>query len=720
MGRSSSERALAALAVAMMSGPALAAGAATDVGEVVVTAFKREETVLKAPAAISALTGAALEARGLEGLDDIQFAVPSLQSGKMLGTTAVVIRGVGLLNQGSPGVAIHTDGVYQPRPAMGDLTQVDLERVEVLRGPQGTLYGRNATGGAINFITRAPTDRFEGYIQGAVATYDEYRLQSVVNVPLGDRVRTRAVINLQDRSKGFVENVGAGEDVDKGRSLSARIRTAIDITDRLTADISLAALHDDGPTSYFVLNAPPAAVAVARYPFLANIVLPQGKRKTTANGPSEFKRSYGSAAANLTWDLDDVKVRSITSYARLSDDFRTDSDASNVNAFAQHNTNLSRVFTQELNASGAWGPLDMVVGAYFMNDRAPARLNIDFPLGLTPLTPGSALTFNVPRAQTKAYAVFADGALRASERLRLLGGLRYSVDEQEVALRHTITIAAGPTKILSVTCPLQDFDKRFESFTPRAGVQFDLDERRNVYATISRGFKAGGFNQASCGQSFKPEKVTAYETGFKGRLADGAVTLSAAAFYYDYTDLQLQQIVGLTAAVTNAGKAKVRGAEFDLAWTPDDHWTFNANGTLLKATYSDFVNVDGLAPTLGAQDVAGNYLNNAPKRSLNVGAAYRTDAILGGVVTARIDASYRSRIYFREFNTPLDSQGAYTLVNLSLAWDSADGDYRLRLFGTNIFDKVYVNRLGSADTLGARYVAFGAPQQVGVEVRRNF
>jgi len=720
MGRTSIEGAFgAAFVMAMASGPVLAAEAG-QVEEVVVTAFKREETALKAPAAISALSGAALEARGLDGLDDIQFAVPSLQSGKMLGTTAVVIRGVGLLNQGSPGVAIHTDGVYQPRPTMGDLVQADLERVEVLRGPQGTLYGRNANGGAINFITRAPTDRFEGYVQGSVASYSEYRLQSVVNVPLGDRVRTRTVVNLQDRNKGFVENVAGGQDMDKGKSLSARIRTAVDITERLTADISLAALHDDGPTSYFVLNAPPTAASVARYPFLGGIVLPTGKRETTANGRSEFKRSYGSAAATLTWDLDAAKVRSITSYARLSDDFWTDSDASNVNAFSQHNVNMSRVFTQELNVSGTWGPLDMVVGAYFMNDRAPAYLNIDFPSGLAPLTPGSALTFSAPRAQTKAYAVFADGALRAGERLRLLGGVRYSVDDQEVALRHTLTIAAGPARLVSVTCPLQDFDKRFESFTPRAGVQYDLDDQRNVYATVSRGFKAGGFNQASCGQSYRPEKVTAYETGFKGRLLDGALTLGSAAFYYDYEDLQLQQIVGLTAAVTNAGKAKVRGVEFDAAWTPDDHWTFNASGTLLKATYSDFVNVDGLAPTLGAQDVAGNYLNNAPKRSLNVGAAYRVEAIAGGTVTARVDASYRSRIFFREFNTRLDSQGAYTLVNASLIWDSADGDYRVRLFGTNLFDKAYVNRMGSADTLGARYVAFGAPRQVGVELRRNF
>ena len=159
-----------------------------------------------------------------------------MQAGKLLGSTAFTIRGVGL-NQGSPGVAVHVDGVYQPRSSMGDLTQIDIARVEVMRGPQGTLYGRNANGGVINFVTEAPTGAFGGYALASYASYNETRLQGVVNIPVSDRVRTRLVLDRWNRDDGFVENVTpGGQDVDKGETLSARLRVSADLTDALGAD----------------------------------------------------------------------------------------------------------------------------------------------------------------------------------------------------------------------------------------------------------------------------------------------------------------------------------------------------------------------------------------------------------------------------------------------------------------------------------------------------
>ncbi|MDB5422064.1 MAG: hypothetical protein JWR59_2011, partial [Brevundimonas sp.] len=242
----------------------------TELDEVIVTAQKRSESVQQVPAAITAVGSQALQQRGVSQVSDLQFIVPSLQTGKMLGQTAVTIRGVGL-NQGSPGVAIHVDGVYQPRPSMGDLAQVDLERVEVLRGPQGTLYGRNANGGVINFITKAPTDQFEGYVLGSYASYDETRLQAVINVPFDDRIRARLVLDRWGREDGFVKNViPGGPDIDKGDSLSGRLRVSADLADNLTLDLGVSALHSTGPSLYFTLLTPPNAAAVALNPFLVN------------------------------------------------------------------------------------------------------------------------------------------------------------------------------------------------------------------------------------------------------------------------------------------------------------------------------------------------------------------------------------------------------------------------------------------------------------------
>ncbi|MDF8335907.1 TonB-dependent receptor [Novosphingobium cyanobacteriorum] len=226
-------------------------GPASMVDELVVTAQKRSETVQDIPAAITAVSGAVLQQRGVSQPEGLQFIVPSMQAGRLLGQTAITIRGVGL-NQGSPGVAIHVDGVYQPRPSMGDLAQTDIARVEVLRGPQGTLYGRNANGGVVNFVTQDPTDRFEGYVLGSYASYDEGRLQGVLNVPVNERIRARLVLDSWRRDEGFVKNVlPGGQDVDRGRATSGRFKLAVDVTDDLALDLSATGLHSSGPTSYF-------------------------------------------------------------------------------------------------------------------------------------------------------------------------------------------------------------------------------------------------------------------------------------------------------------------------------------------------------------------------------------------------------------------------------------------------------------------------------------
>lgn len=687
--------------------------------EIVVTAMKREQSLQDIPAAISALSERALADRGIQDVAALQFAVPSLQSGKLVNSTAIAIRGVGL-NQGSPGVAVNVDGVYQPRSSMGDLAQADLARVEVLRGPQGTLYGRNANGGAVNFISRTPSDALEGYVVGSYQNYDEYRLLGVMNVPLSSRVRSRLVVNYQDRNDGFVENVLNGPDLDKGTSLSGRLRVAADLTDELLLDLNLTALHDEGPFTYIILNSPPSAQAVAVNPFLSGAVIPSQPWRTSVNNRSDFNRSYGAAAATLTWQRGGVSLKSITSVSRLASEYHTDADGSNLDAFPQTNRNLSHTFTQELNLGYKTEALSLVAGAFFMNDRAPNYIRFDFNRGLGALPPGSALEIDHRRAQTKSVAVFADGTLDLTPKFRIYGGARYSVDKLESAQRGSLFIDLGPVTVENVTCALQDFDKKFESFTPRLGAQYDVSEGVRLYATVSKGFKAGGFNLSGCGQSFSPEKITAYEGGFKGRWLGNTLTLNGSAFYYDYTDLQLQQIVGLTSSITNAAAAEVSGVELEAAWAPDEHWTIGLNGALLKATYKDFVNLDSLNPSLGPQDVSGHYLNNAPKRSANLSVAYRTAPADWGQMTARADISYRSAIYFREFNLPLDTQGAYGLTNLALIWDSADERYRVRLFGENVFDQDYVVQMGSADNLGARYITYGTPRRVGAELRVNF
>lgn len=714
-----SATALAAPGLLATRAQAQAASDAVDVGELVVTAMKRESILQDVPAAVSAVGGQELEDRGITQPSDLQFVVPSMQAGRLLGQTSITIRGVGL-NQGAPGVAIHVDGVYQPRPSMGDLTQIDVERVEVLRGPQGTLYGRNANGGVVNFISKAPTAEFEGYVLGSYASYDDSRIQGVVNLPINDRVRARLVADHWRRGEGFVKNVIAGgQDVDKGKSASARLRVQVDVTEDLTWDVAAYALTASGPTSYFTLYNTPTPLAVSRNPYLANAVVPLKPRRNSANDPIGANREFGGGASTLAWDLGEVQLKAISGYSRIADREDSDYDSINLSAFPSRRTERSRTFTQELNLSGTFGPVDAVVGAFYMRDHKYEKLDYDFPLGIFPLPPNSDLFFENFRYLSKAYAVFGDATINLSDRARLIGGIRYSEDKQSSTQRNYLQFGALAPR--TITCPLQTNDVKFTSTTPRVGAQYDVSDDSNVFATYSKGFKVGGFNFSACNQQYQPEKVTSYEAGWKNRLLDGALTVNVAAFYYDYTDLQLNQVVGLTSLITNAAAARVKGIEVESAWRPDAHWTVNANLSLLRAKFTDFLNVDYLAPALGAQDVSGNYLANSPKTSFNLGVAYRSDPILaGGRITVRGDFSYRSKVYFREFNHALDSQDSYVVLNASLIWDSPDETYRVRAFVTNLTGEDYIVRMGSADNFGSRFVSWGAPRQVGVELRANF
>ena len=683
--------------------------------EIVVTAQKREQNLQNVAAAITAVNSRTLQERGITTTDDLKFVVPSLQVGELGGNTNVNIRGVGLnlvSTVAPPGVAIHIDGVYQPITAMGDLVQIDLERVEVLRGPQGTLYGRNANAGAINFITKAPTDRFEGYVQAGYATYDQSRLQGIVNIPVSDDIAIRAVGDWVKRRDGYYKNVVPGlDDIIKGETLSGRLRIAANVTDKLTLDINLSKLKGSGPYYGYVNFTKPNADALRRNPFLANAIVSGKPNRTSANDPSDSDRDLDFAAATLTWELDDVQLKSITGYQYLHDRILSDDDGSNISAFLGTRNSRNKSFSQEFNLSASLGPVDAITGFFYLNDRYRYLVHYDLPLGLSPLPAGSILDFFSPETKTKALAVFGDVTVNLSERFRVFGGLRYSNDKIEATQVNSLRF--GPTGNIIFSCPLQTNKLKFNSTTPRAGAQFDLSDDSNVFATYSQGFKDGGFNRTQCNANYNPETIKAYETGIKNRVLDGRATLNISGFYYDYKNLQLVQQVGLGNRVTNAASATIKGLELEATWNPSDNWTFNGNVSALDAKYKNFVNVDTLFPGLGFQDVSGNRLNNAPKFSTNVGLSYRTDQSNFGRVTLRADGSYRSRYYFREFNRPEDSQAAYALLNIAIIWDSPNDQYRVRLYGNNIFNQGYVSSLAANDAFGSRNGTWGTPSQFG-------
>lgn len=693
-----------------------------EIEEVVVTAERRSETVQNVPAAITALSGQTLRDRGIDSVNNLQFAVPSFHSGTLTGSTGITIRGVGATTvgtAGTAGVAVSVDGVYQSQTSTMDLAQMDLKRVEVLRGPQGTLYGRNATGGAVNFITNAPTDQLSASLLAGYASYNEEHLQTVVNVPITAAVRTRLVVDYRDRHKGFVQNVlPGGESVDKGKTWSSRFRLAADLTSNLKFDLELNGIHNDGPWQYLTNYSKPDAAAFARNPPLAKATFIQTPWRTDINDPVYGVRDYQSASGTFTWQLPFGTLKSISAFQNYRYTYANDGDGTNISLAPYRGKNTDQTRTQEFDLTGTSGNLDWVTGMFYLSESDKNLLAYDFVLGLSGLPPHSYLDFEEPHYSTTSYAAFADGTYHLTNALNLIAGVRYSHDHINANYGNFFGLLVSGTKVpVAAFCPYETDALTSSSVTPRAGAQYRVNDNLNFYFTWSKGYKSGGANVYSCADDYSPERITAYEGGLKSVWLDNALTFNMSVFHYKYSDFQVSQIVGLALDVTNAAAAKVDGVEFEANWALDQYWSLNANYSHINAVYTDFSNIDGLNPGLGRQNLNGNLLDNSPRNSANIGIVWNTGMLSIGEVTVMVDASYRSRTYFREFNNPLDSQPAYSLANVNLIWDSRDGRYSARLYVDNASNKAYIQAMGDSTSIGTRYVTWGAPRQAGLEFK---
>ena len=659
--------------------------------EIVVTAFKRDQNVQDVPAAVSAVSGEALSERGITDPADLQFIVPSLQVGKSQGNTAFTIRGVGYNTVGSPAVAVHVDGVYQARPSLGDLAQIDVERVEVLRGPQGTLYGRNANGGVINFISKRPTNDFEGSLKARYASYDEILLEGIVNIPIVDGVGARLVLSHNDQRKGFVKNIAGGPDLGLEGHNAARLALDFDFSDDVVLELTYSYIERDGAVYSSIPQTRPFTNGARGAPF-GNLFAFRGDlyaalgavhttlpNRTTINDPSGSDRDAIFLSGVLKWDLGDFDFKSITGWQDSHEDHYSDFDGTNVTIYKGRNIKDSEAFTQEFNLSGSLGPVDFILGTYYFDEAFTQNLSIDEPNGNGTFQPGALLVFRTPYYDTETLAAFTDVTWNVTEDLRLVGGLRYSKDKQNSFQDYNIFARIQNSPTTFITLGNQCFNAlpelNYSSTTPRFGVQYDFAGDSMAYANYSEGFKVGGFNtEGTCNDQYLPEEIKSYELGLRNTFLDGALTVNATGFFYKYQNLQLQQIIGTGVSIINAPKAEILGFELEGNWKASNNFSIFGSLALLDAKYTEFFNADGASGSATPVDVSGNYLNNAPKVSINAGFEYSPDLVVAnGSLTLRSDISYRSQTFLREFNNPLERQDPYTIVNGSLTWTSFVG-----------------------------------------------
>jgi len=710
---------------------AFAQNAASDEGrgvpDIVVTATRMGETQLQStPIAVTVLGGDQLDARGVRDVRDLKAYVPSLQVSDLSGYTQMFIRGIGsnIVFIGSdPSTTIHSDGIYLARPLSYLTDFLDVERVEVLRGPQGTLYGRNSVGGTINVISRKPSTTLQAQAQIGYGTYDRYAAQAYLSGPIAGDVRASIAVDASGHD-AFRENVSTGNDAEDLKSRSVRGQLLVPV----------------GAGGEWILRADWSrqSGAMGAYPKLIrptgsptdDAILGQAD-KVSMNGDNfTVLKNYGVSSDLLLPLSDAVKLRSLTGYRVFRGSILADADASSIDILRNLIAPIRQhQFSQELTLLGNTGPLAWVLGAYYFDERNREPLTLSlFPFG--------ASHIQRPLLKARSIAGFAQGEYRLSDQLSLVAGLRYTRERKAYAISDYFTASTDPDPrvaeqgfvlagIPGLPDPFTvDTRRHDDAFTPKFGINFQPTERILIYASATRGFKSGGYdygtsNAADAAAGYGPEKLWSYELGLKSDWLDRRLRVNLTGFYYDYTDLQVQSYVQVGASfgarTQNAATARVKGIEAEIVARPVRALELTANVAWLDATYRRYPNA--FVSSFGSFDAAGKRLNNAPRWSATFGAAYGFDLAGSGKLTIGADAHVQSTIYFTAANDGIgavtgyaEQQRGYGIVNARIGWTSPDDRWKAQLIATNLFDRDYI--VGTANYTAAIAARQGRPREI--------
>lgn len=719
--------------------PATSAAGDTDI---VVTAQRRSESLQDVPISITALSGKTLNDAGIQDTERLSTLTPGLLVQRSV-VGKISIRGVGNENYtiaGDPGVAVHSDGVYVARAAAGLFDLFDVERVEVLRGPQGTLYGRNATGGVINVLPNRPSDKFEGRIAGEYGNYNAYRIDAMINAPLGEGFAFR-LAGLRTARDGFTTNTNPAArargfgDLDSKDVWAVRGQLGTTGSGPLEARLNVEYLNDNSNLPPYKYLNRPNALPTADFGGGTMAFQPQNLRvvnqgfelaipgTTRGVGTDEdvFKSTQLGVALHLKYDLGGVSASSITGYRKTKFNWLNDGDGSDVFYVNYIQQDDSDQFSQELQLTGGSDTLEWLLGGYYFNEKGSSFIAL-------PFTFGANLPFYIRidgTAKTDAIAGFGELRWKPTERLKITLGARYSHENRKAKYRYEINF--GPP----VTVVNQDLSGDFNAFTPRLVINFAATDDVNLYASATRGFKSGGFNLLAIQPGFSPEKVWTFEGGIKSQFANRRVTLNANVFYSKYDDIQVGQIVNLSSVLTNAAKATLKGAEIEFSARPTDAFDLGATIAYLDAKYDNFCTGDPTQPAAPVStgctaanpiQLAGNRFPRAPEWTLTGTAAY-TVPVAGGGLTLRGDIRYQSKTFFTQFNRPLISQDGYTVVNGRLTWTSEGGRYSIGAYVNNLFDKDYFTEVLESGAFNPQLVGQGyvaPPRTYGVTAAVKF
>jgi iron complex outermembrane receptor protein len=763
----------------------------TPLEEIIVTAQKRSQSLQDVSISISAFSGDALETRNIEDFADLQFSVPNVISDG----NRIAIRGVGnnaASTTAEAGLGYHINGVYLNRPQAGSNEYFDVERLEVLRGPQGTLYGRNTTAGVINIITKKPTDELGGDLSVTLGNYNTQKFKGALNIPISDNIRQRFA-GFWHKRDGYSTNLFTGNDIDGRDSYELRSSTAVDFSDNFSADLVISYLKEDSNrlaankgvcTRDSALGCSPLSSAFDTPDSTRNIfhtvsaiagggLISPGDWFADTNNPNDFRTvnrdiedeymvDQLGVSLELNYEMDNYNLTSLTGYYDTEVDVIQDFDrfvpSVNLNfpvtyrangrdfiTTDQHKSGRRDVsntdqFSQELRiASDYDGKFNFLLGAYYYEETRAGRVIITSPaLALGQQNFGleqDAEFFHVQvdPAKTKSLALFGEGYFDFNDRTRLTLGLRYTDDEKSIRQKQNFFIF--------VDTGFVETENDWQELTGKVTIEHALNDDSMVFATVAKGYKAGGVNPGAP-TDFDPEYINMLEVGSKNTFLDGRLQANFGAFYYDYEDLQLGA-VSPTATLTVNGDATVKGAEAEFAFAVTDRLLVDFNLALLDFSIDDFASGEeadpqgiapGTVPLLDAngnpvffqgnvaKNLDGNAVRNAPEQSFKIGAEYTANVSERFELTGRIDYFWQDDYFATEFNKPSDVIDSWQQMDAQLVLRPIDGDWSVRAFVKNLQDNDDIIRIGQDGPLVGRFrtASILEPRTYGVELRYPF
>jgi len=728
--------------------PVASAPADNGLADIVITAQRRAENLQRAALPVSAVAGDTLVTQSITRADDLTRLVPALQVAPASSFTQIYLRGIGTFGANAfaeQGVAFNMDGVYLSRPAAPAALFYDLERLEVLKGPQGTLYGRNASGGAVNVITAKPKlSDLSGYLTAEYGNYNTFKASGAINLPVGDKAAFRFA-GQRARHDGYMSDGYDDEDTSAARA-QFRFDSGSGFNANIMLDYGDVGGKGSGGTIMPLLDGKhrlgPSDPAVLAQYLASQPTLPVPQIIAKDNGYQHNK--YYGALANLNLNLGFAELTVIPAWRKTDLDF-----LGYASSFLIDVTEKSNQMSLETRLGHQSDKLKWVVGSYYFVEDVNAHQFFD---------QGSNGTRINSTLQTASYAAFGEATYSLTDRLRLTGGLRYTHDnKQQVTEAHTYPfVGFVPPAFPSFTPIILDLrtdatsDVNFSKLTWKAGVEYDIGDRSLLYATVSTGFKSGVLFSA-LGQNYsKPERLTAYTIGSKNRFLDNRLQLNLEAFYWDYKDQQISHLTPVQVASTpngaiygpvfateNAGAATLYGAEVEMLWKVVRNGTLSLNVQYLHTKYDNLAyraySTTGPAPVIGCAvtpssligasptariynvDCSGRPLVNAPRWVLNAGYEHHFELAGSGRIIAGVDTRVESARYLSLDYLPLGRQGSYMMSNARLTYETPSGKLAITGFVNNLENAlVFANSVQSPAKPGVIYNQIRPPRTFGI------